>query len=79
MNGKPRILIVEDQPRERDALARLLRTQGYHPVVARNLAEALPQAHEPLDAVVCDLRIGTESGIDACCSGSSPSGDCCRS
>jgi len=64
MRARPRILIVEDQPRERDALARLLRTEGYQPVAARNIAEAMPQLQQPLDAVVCDLRIGAESGVE---------------
>jgi two-component system, NtrC family, response regulator HydG len=59
-----RILIVEDQPRERDALARLLRTEGYQTLTAGNAAEALRHLDEPVGLVICDVRLGNDNGVD---------------
>lgn len=61
---KHRILIVEDQSRERDALARLLRTEGYETQTARNCSEAMTMISEHFDAVISDLRLGQESGVE---------------
>lgn len=62
--NKPQVLIVEDQTRERDALARLLRTEGYQPLTAKNCTEAKALVSQNVAAVVSDLRLGQESGID---------------
>jgi two-component system response regulator HydG len=61
---KPQILIVEDQSRERDALARLFRTEGFQTRAARNGSEAMTLIKEPIDIVITDLRLGSESGTD---------------
>ena len=64
MTKSNRILIVEDQPRERDALARLLRTEGYQPLTAQNATEALQRVGEPVGLVICDVRLGNEDGVE---------------
>lgn len=64
MMSKPSVLIVEDQARERDALARMLRTEGIHPLTARNEAEALASIDAKIHAVICDLRIGRDNGVE---------------
>lgn len=61
---KPRILVVEDQANERDALARLLRTEGFHPLKAKNQDDALKFAAESIDVVICDLKLGLQSGVE---------------
>ncbi len=64
MTGKNRILVIEDQPRERDAMTRFLRTEGYQTVSARNAAEALDRLAESIQLVICDVRLGTDSGVE---------------
>lgn len=61
---KPEILIVEDQLREGNALARLLTTEGYEAHCARTTAEAMQRISHPTDLVVCDVRLGTDSGVE---------------
>ncbi len=46
-SGGARILLVEDQPRVRQILARMLRDLGYVPVEAPDAATALARLHEP--------------------------------
>jgi DNA-binding NtrC family response regulator len=58
------ILVVEDQRAERDALSRMLEAEAYRVVAARNPREALAHVREPIDLVICDLRLGTASGVD---------------
>jgi two-component system, NtrC family, response regulator HydG len=64
MKPKSRILIVEDQPGEREALARLLRQEGYEVELAADPQQAMGFLDEPVDLVVSDLRMGENSGID---------------
>jgi DNA-binding NtrC family response regulator len=64
MNRKQRILVVEDQLREQDALARVLRTEGYQTLCAKSLTEALQRFEESPDLVLSDLRLGTETALD---------------
>lgn len=59
-----RILVVEDQQPEREALSRLLRTRGFQVVAARNVTEATAVSELPIDLVISDLRLGNENGID---------------
>lgn len=64
-NTKSQVLIVEDQPREREAMARLLRTEGFQPVTAQDSAEAIrSMSSDSIDLVLCDLRLGQESGVE---------------
>jgi two-component system nitrogen regulation response regulator NtrX len=60
------ILIVDDEPNIRRMLGSLLRAEGYHPREAANARAALAevQGEEP-DAVLMDLYMDGESGLDA--------------
>ncbi|HVU87163.1 MAG TPA: response regulator [Pirellulales bacterium] len=64
MSDEAAILVVEDQRAERDALSRMLETEAYRVVAARNPREAMAYVHQPIDLVICDLRLGTASGVD---------------
>lgn len=61
---KQSILIVEDQFGERDAMTRLLRTEGYDAVPVDTLEGAISRLDDPVDMVITDLRLGTSSGLD---------------
>src|SRR5687768_8122738 len=61
---KPLILIVEDGPAEREALARVLRLEDYQVLTARNPEHALTMIHQPIALVISDLKMGVRSGID---------------
>jgi DNA-binding NtrC family response regulator len=62
--SKPEILIVEDQLREGNAMVRLLTTEGYQATHARTTAEALQRISHPIDLVICDVRLGVDSGVE---------------
>ncbi len=57
------ILVVEDQIREREALSRLLKSEGYNTIPASNRPEAIDAFKAPVDLVVCDLRLGADDGM----------------
>lgn len=59
-----RVLIVEDDDGERDALARVLRLEKFQVIAARSPAEALELAVDGADLVISDLCLRRESGID---------------
>lgn len=67
--GKPRVLLVEDDPAVRDATRLLLRVEGYEVKVAASLAEALGVAkdakdEQTIDVVIADYHLGSgETGI----------------
>jgi two-component system, NtrC family, response regulator HydG len=61
---RTRILIVEDDDSEREALARVLRLENYQVVAARSVAEGLELAAEGVDLVISDLCLRRESGLD---------------
>jgi len=63
MNTGLSILVVEDQIRERDAMIRLLRSEGYRATGASNHREAIQAFDSPVDLVVCDLRLGQDDGL----------------
>ena len=63
MNTGLSILVVEDQIRERDAMIRLLRSEGYRATGASNQREAIQAFDSPIDLVVCDLRLGQDDGL----------------
>ena len=52
MNTAMTILVVEDQIREREALSRMLRSEGYNTVAAGNRPEAMRAFEDPIDIVV---------------------------
>jgi two-component system, NtrC family, response regulator HydG len=64
MSTAQSILVIEDQSRERDALLRLLKAEGYRSVAAANKAQANQMIGESIDLVICDLRLGQDSGMD---------------
>jgi len=65
MSGsKPRILVVEDKPSEREALERLLKLEHYEVETADSAKQALTFLHEPVDLVISDLKMSKASGLD---------------
>jgi DNA-binding NtrC family response regulator len=64
MDSCGNILIVEDQPAERDALVRFLRAENYDVVAAANISSALEHIGAAPDLVLSDVRLGAENGID---------------
>lgn len=64
MQNQPRIIVVEDQPSEREALARMLRLANYQVVAASSVEEAMSHMDEAVDLVISDLRLGLASGMD---------------
>ena len=64
MTRKAKILVVEDERGEREALARVLRLEDYDVITAESAEQALPIAEEAVDLVLSDLRMGKNSGID---------------
>jgi DNA-binding NtrC family response regulator len=64
METSANILIVEDQPAERESLARLLRTENYQVHSVANATSALDSIGQPFDLVLSDVRLGGSSGLD---------------
>ena len=64
LDSPQRILIVEDDDGERDALARVLRLEKYEVIAARSIAEAMELTVDGADLVISDLCLKRESGID---------------
>jgi DNA-binding NtrC family response regulator len=64
LDSPHRILIVEDDDGERDALARVLRLEKYEVIAARSIAEAMELTVDGADLVISDLCLKRESGID---------------
>ncbi|MCE9605841.1 MAG: sigma-54 dependent transcriptional regulator [Planctomycetia bacterium] len=63
-HAKHRILVVEDGPGEREALARVLKLEGYEVLTAHNPDHALTLLDEPVSLVVTDLKMGARNGLD---------------
>src|SRR3954469_6630899 len=62
-----KVLVVEDEPAVRDALARSLRFEGYEVDTAPDGAAALELlAAQPADAVVLDVMMPRMDGLEAC-------------
>ena len=64
MESCGKILIVEDQAGERDALIRFLRAEDYEAVAVSNATDALQHVQQAPDLVLSDVRLGPESGSD---------------
>jgi DNA-binding response OmpR family regulator len=63
----PIALIVDDDPRVREALQRLLEREGLDTVGAGNLAgarERIARHRDTLQVVIVDLGLGEEDGLD---------------
>jgi len=63
-NKQPLIMIVEDGAAEREALARMLRLEGFEVLLARDANQAMTMIDQPVDLVITDLRMGGRTGID---------------
>ncbi|HEX3869857.1 MAG TPA: sigma-54 dependent transcriptional regulator [Pirellulales bacterium] len=63
-NDSAGILVVEDGQSEREALARVLRLEGYRVLAAPMPDRAMELIKEPIDLVVSDLRLGKQSALD---------------
>ncbi len=63
-SSKPRILVVEDKPSKREALARLLKLEQYEVETADSAKQALTFLHEPIDLVISDLKMSKSSRLD---------------
>jgi two-component system, NtrC family, response regulator HydG len=64
MSTKQQILVVEDKPNERQAIARLLEQENYGVKLAESPEQAIGLLDEQIDLVVSDLRMGENSGVD---------------
>ncbi len=64
IGSKPRILVVEDKPSEREALERLLKLEHYEVETAESAKQALTFLHETVDLVISDLKMSKASGLD---------------
>ena len=66
-SGGPRILLVEDERSISEPFARLLRREGFDPVVAPTAADALARARDSdPDLVLLDLALPDGDGRDVC-------------
>ena len=67
------VLVVEDTPRTREEVQTALQDVGYRVTAVEDLAGArrLLSERSP-DVVLCDVRLGNESGIDLLAKGESP-------
>jgi len=59
-----RILVVDDDAALRESLALLLATEGYEVVTAGDAAAALARLEEPVDVVLCDVRMPGRDGLE---------------
>ncbi|MEQ1828890.1 MAG: sigma-54 dependent transcriptional regulator [Pirellula sp.] len=62
-----KILVVEDQPREREAMCRMLRGEGYAVSSASSSLEASAMVDSSIELVISDLRLGNENALDFLC------------
>ncbi len=67
MEGKPKVLIADDEPNIVTALEYLLRNSGYEVRIAANGEEALAQVESFLpDVVLMDIMMPLKSGYEVC-------------
>ncbi len=67
MAGEPLILVVEDEPAQREVLAYNIRAEGFDVVTAAAGDEALAAVREtPPDVIVLDWMLPHVSGIEVC-------------
>jgi DNA-binding NarL/FixJ family response regulator len=64
----PRVLVVDDEPRFRDAARRLLERRGYAVVAEAGCAATALDAVERFapQAVLLDVRLGDDDGFEVC-------------
>jgi DNA-binding NtrC family response regulator len=62
---KARVLVVDDEPHQRDILQMILEGEGYEATVAGNARQAMDEARNgPFDVVLTDLKMPDKSGIE---------------
>ncbi|MBF9030488.1 phosphate regulon transcriptional regulatory protein PhoB [Rhodobacterales bacterium HKCCE3408] len=67
MAGEPTVLVVEDEPAQREVLAYNIRAEGFQVVTAEAGDEALVVVQEtPPDVIVLDWMLPHVSGIEVC-------------
>lgn len=67
MAGEPLVLVVEDEPAQREVLAYNIRAEGFEVVTAAAGDEALVAVREtPPDVIVLDWMLPHVSGIEVC-------------
>jgi two-component system response regulator AtoC len=59
-----RILVVDDDEALRESLAMLLAAEGYEVVTAGDADAALARLEEPVDVVLCDVRMPGRDGLE---------------
>lgn len=61
------VLVVDDNPLNRDLASAMLARSGFRPVIATSASEALALLDvEPIDVVVTDIGMPQMSGIELC-------------
>lgn len=67
MAGEPTIMVVEDEPAQREVLAYNIRAEGYDVMTAEAGDEALVMVREtPPDVIILDWMLPNVSGIEVC-------------
>jgi two-component system phosphate regulon response regulator PhoB len=67
MAGEPLVLVVEDEPAQREVLAYNIRAEGYQVLTAQAGDEALDLVREtPPDVIILDWMLPHVSGIEVC-------------
>jgi len=67
MAGEPLVLVVEDEPAQREVLAYNIRAEGYQVATAESGDEALELVREtPPDVIILDWMLPHLSGIEVC-------------
>jgi two-component system response regulator BaeR len=66
-HGRPRILIVEDEPKLANVLADYLKASGFEPAILASGTEVVPwvREHKP-DIILLDLMLPGRDGMDIC-------------
>jgi DNA-binding NtrC family response regulator len=64
MSAAGRILVVEDSEVERLALMKSLKSEGYTVLGSENVDQALSFVGQAIEVVLCDLNLGSASGLD---------------
>jgi CheY-like chemotaxis protein len=65
--GNLRVLVLDDNPMQRQLLSLYLREWGFLPVPVATLDEALSEVrNQPVDAVVCDVLMPQRDGFECC-------------
>ena len=59
-----RILLVEDEPSQQEALGIALTVSGYTVLRATDVKEALAAINQPLDAAILDVRLPDPAGLN---------------